>query len=241
MGVMICLGQGGLRSLSASSWRCNKGTIGHEPLNLNLHVGLHLFVWITYIYVVSWKEKKNSYFMQSVLVLFCLKKMPWSYNSFSGKQKKSPYCLQVSIRKEDWDFDLEVFVPEPILPPQTTTNTLTLWKIHYAIYRGYLVSLKCAYTSSDSWISHWLEKLEKIHGGPDERKKDLKGRTVWAYICAITFSLSNLGIMHKPWRAHVQSETHNAPQSWSQVKMRGCFSGRIAFYEWAWSEARGPV
>ena len=120
MGVMICLGQEGLHSLSASSWRCDEGTIEHEPLNSNLHVGLHLFVWITYIYVVSWR-KKPSYFMQSALVLFCLKKV-WSYNSFSGKHKKVPLLLTISIRKEDRDFDLE----EPILPPQTTTNTLTL-------------------------------------------------------------------------------------------------------------------
>ena len=105
MGVMICLGQGGLHSLSASSWRCDEGTIGHEPLHSNLHVGLHLFVWITYIYVASWKK---SYFMQSVLVLFCLKKMPWSHNSFSGKQRKVQVLLTINIRKEDWDFDLEV-------------------------------------------------------------------------------------------------------------------------------------
>ena len=132
MGVMICLDQGGLHSLSASSWRCDKGTIGHEPLNSNVHVGLHLFVWITYIYVVSWK--KPSYFMQSVLVLFCLKKMPWSYNSFSGKQKKksSPitYNQHTQWRLRFWPWSI---VPEPILPPQITTNTLTLWKVHYAI------------------------------------------------------------------------------------------------------------
>ena len=150
MGVMICLGQGGLRSLSASTWRCDKGTIGHKPLNSNLHVGLHLFVWITYIYVVSWK--KNSYFMQSVLVLFCLKKMPWSYNSFSGKQKKKfPYCLQSAYVKK-----IEILTLKycPRTNPPTSNHHQ-----HTNFVKGtlscYLVFLKCAHTSSDSWIRHW--------------------------------------------------------------------------------------
>ena len=155
MGVMICLGQGGLHSLSASSWRCDEGTIGHEPLNSNLHVGLHLFVWITYIYVISWRKKLIFYAISAcvIFVLFCLKKMPWSYNSFSGKQKKKkfPYCLQSAYVKK-----IEILTLKycPRTNPPTSNHHQ-----HTNLVKGtlcYLVSLKCACTSSDSWICHCL-------------------------------------------------------------------------------------
>ena len=99
MGVIICLGQGGLRSLSASSWRCGEVTIGHEPLNSNLHVGLHLFVWITYIYVVSWK--KNPHMLCNHCLCFVLRKCHELITAFmENKKKKFSYCLQSAYVKK---------------------------------------------------------------------------------------------------------------------------------------------
>ena len=102
------------------------------------YVSLHPIVWITYIYVVWWRPHtlvKNSYFMQSVLVWFCLKKMPWPYKNFFKKEEKLSSCLRSAYRvyRRLWFCHCNT-VPEPIPPPQTTTNTLTLCKLHNAIH-----------------------------------------------------------------------------------------------------------
>ena len=99
-------------------------------------------------------ELASSYFMQSVLVLFCLKKMPWSYNSFSKKKnpKKFPYCLQSAYIKKTEILTLKYC---PRTNPPTSNHHQ-----HTNFVKGtlcYLVSLKCAYSSSDSWIRRWQE------------------------------------------------------------------------------------
>ena len=90
----------------------------------------HLSVWISYIYVVSWK---NSYFMQSMLVLFYMKKCHDLITFFFWKTKKFHLLLtnQHTYRRLQilhW----HIAPTEPIPPPQTTT--LTLCKVHSAIH-----------------------------------------------------------------------------------------------------------
>ena len=134
---MICLSQGSLHSLSASSWRCDKGTIGHEPLNSNLHVGLHLFVWITYIYVLSWKKPH-------ILCNHCLCYFVWGkchdlITAFLENKKKFPYCLQSAYVKK-----IEILTLKycPRTNPPTSNHHQ-----HTNFVKGtlcYLVFLKCA-------------------------------------------------------------------------------------------------
>ena len=89
MGVMICLGQGGLCTL----WvlLVEDATKGQSDVNhwIQIYMQAYTCSFESPTFMLFHERKKKSYFMQSVLVLFCLKKMPWSYNSFSGKQKKS--------------------------------------------------------------------------------------------------------------------------------------------------------
>ena len=79
-------------------------------------------------------------------MLFCLKKMPWS----GKQQKKVPYCLQSAYVKK-----IEILTLKycPRNNPPTSNHHQ-----HTNFVKGtlcYLVSLKCAYTSSDSWIRRW--------------------------------------------------------------------------------------
>ena len=62
--------------------------LGHEQLNSKLMFMLTHTCPFESPTFMSFGEE-NSHFMQIVLVLFCLKKMSWSYNNFSGKKEKS--------------------------------------------------------------------------------------------------------------------------------------------------------
>ena len=70
---------------------------------------------------------------------------------FLENKKKIPQLLKISILIEDWDFAIAIL----------SQNQSTTWnhQQHTNFVQGtqcYSLSLKCAYTSSASWIRHWL-------------------------------------------------------------------------------------
>ena len=65
------------------------------------------------------------------------------------ENKEVPLLLKISILIDDWDSAIEILSQNQSLhlkPPPT----------HFVQGTQCYSSLKCAYTSSDSWIRHWL-------------------------------------------------------------------------------------
>ena len=110
--------------------------------------------------------EKNSYFMQSLLVLFCLKECH-GITIFLENQKV-PLLLKISI-----NINCPRSNPPTLLHHQHTNFVQGT--------QGYSLSLKCAYTSSDSWIRHWFHLV----------------------ICNILFISIHLSILHPTYNTQV--------------------------------------
>ena len=111
MGVMICLGQGSLHSLSDSSWRCDKGTWTVEfksrcrptPVCLN-------------------QLKKTHTLCNQCLFYFVWRKCHDLIKQCFWKTKKVPLSLKISTLIEDWDIAIEILSQNQSLhlkPPPT--------------------------------------------------------------------------------------------------------------------------
>ena len=109
--------------------------------------------------------EENSYFMQSVLVLFCLKKMPWSYKFFR-KTKKFPNCLRSAYL-----YKIEILPLQycPRTNPPTSNHHQHTNFVHGT--QCYSLSLKCSYTSSDTWIRHCHASESLSYNKPSWKRK----------------------------------------------------------------------
>ena len=79
------------------------------------------------------------------------------------KNKTVPLLLKISILIEDCAFCHWNIVPEPVPPTSNHHHQ------HTNFVQGtpyYSLFLKCAYTSSDSWIRHWRWRCHELQKTP---------------------------------------------------------------------------